>query len=73
MFLARSDDFSRLGAETTEVVTTDSKSFSEKLYQALRNIDDPGGPAFSVKAAPFSGLSGSNERDGSILPNSGFA
>jgi hypothetical protein len=32
MFLARSDDFSRLGAETTEVVTTDSKSFSEKLY-----------------------------------------
>jgi L-seryl-tRNA(Ser) seleniumtransferase len=31
MFLARSDDFSRLGAETTEVVTTDSKSFSEKL------------------------------------------
>jgi hypothetical protein len=30
MFLARSDDFSRLGA-TTEVVTTNSKSFSEKL------------------------------------------
>jgi hypothetical protein len=37
MFLARSDDFSRLGAETTEVVTTDSKSFSEKLEKEIRN------------------------------------
>jgi hypothetical protein len=31
MFLARRDDFSRLGGGTAEVVTTNSKSFSEKL------------------------------------------